>query len=288
MDKKIFLSAAFGSLWNWLGGVISLIGAVIFFFPGLQPVLNMPALSEIFSPLGLLTIGFFIWLVGFVWNVIKRAKDKENKNKYSEEQLVRSKAKKRGQSTAVGGNNYGSINQTIIDAKQNEKVKNANWRNIIFSPWNKWLGENEVQGGVKIKNNKRESIERCYVEIIEIYDVDGLGLYNIREAVLPRTAGWEIDGKNFYGKTEIDVGKYKYLALTYEKWFVMGVPSFVIGGNNGFQHHVSTGETYFVEIEISGVIGDAPLKPKTKFVTVYFDGRNLTVKDVLNTLSVKR
>ena len=81
---------------------------------------------------------------------------------------------------------------------------------------------NEVRGGIIIKNDKGENIEKCYVEISEIYDEDGLGLYGQRQAELPRTAGWEIDGKIFHRETEITVGKRKYLALAYENWILSG------------------------------------------------------------------
>jgi len=120
--------------------------------------------------------------------------------------------------------------------------------------WEKRLSENEAKGGIIVKNDKAENIEKCYVEINEIYDEDGLGLYGQRQAELPRTAGWEIDGKIFYGETEITVGKRKYLALAYESWIMSGSSYFLIGGNNNFQHHVSTNEKYFIELEISGVV----------------------------------
>lgn len=172
--------------------------------------------------------------------------------------------------------------------KQNLRIKtNINWDDVKVELWEKRLSENEVRGGIIIKNEKGENIEKCYVEINEIYDEDGLGLYYARQAELPRTAGWEIDGKIFYGETEITIGKRKYLALAYESWIISGSSYFFIGGNNNFQHHISTNETYFVQLEISGAVKGIQLKPITKFITIHFDGKILSIKNVSNELPKK-
>jgi len=164
---------------------------------------------------------------------------------------------------------------------------NTDWDDVKTEVWEKRLSENEVRGGIIIKNNKGENIEKCYVEINEIYDEDGIALYSPRQAELPRTAGWETDGKVFYGETEITIGKRKHLALAYESWIMSGVSYYFVGGNNKFQHHVSTNETYFIELEIAGVVKGVQLKPITRFVTVHFDGNTFSVKDISNELPKK-
>src|SRR4030095_772073 len=83
MDWKLLRSAAFDSFWNWLlGGVFTIISAITFFDPDLQPVFNFPALSQVLSPLGLLIIGIFIWFLGFAWNIRKQLKQKSLQNKH--------------------------------------------------------------------------------------------------------------------------------------------------------------------------------------------------------------
>ncbi|MHC1783992.1 MAG: hypothetical protein AB9891_14770 [Anaerolineaceae bacterium] len=280
-DKRLLSDSAFDSFWNWIiGGVMDIIGIFAFFRPDL-PFWSWPKFIEFLPWYGWLVIGFIIWLVGFASNVIKRLKEKQKKSFEQNKHKIIAIADG-GIAQASGGN---IINNFGPQEPNKNKKEDVSWQGVHFYNWNKRLSENAVAGGIIIENKKMSSIKQCHVEIKEIYDEKGFGLYRPMQRELPRSAGWEIDGIVSYDETDILIGKQKYLALIYSRWLMSGIPStFFIGGKNGFQHLVSIGETYFIEIEIQGTIGDIYLKPKTKFVTIFFDGNKFSVEDISNNI----
>ena len=119
------------------------------------------------------------------------------------------------------------------------EYKKPSWKNIEIVKWNKTLIQTIVSGGLKIENITNKNIEKCCAEIIEIYDENGLGLYGVRQAELPRTAGWEKDGELFFSKYDINHGKTGNLALIFSKSIFDTVSIFYIGGKNNFQGRFS-------------------------------------------------
>lgn len=120
-----------------------------------------------------------------------------------------------------------------------------------------------------------------------MYDENRVQVNEFRRGALPSVVPWSENGVPSYAETDIRVGKQKYYVLLSEPQVFFGgydILYFNVTGKDGFEHKLTAGKTCFIQIEISGMIGNSSPAPKTKFVTMYVDGQKVTVKDVSDEL----
>lgn len=195
---------------------------------------------------------------------------------------MKAKAKRGGQSVAIGKNNFGTINQ-IFNKEQKQKTVPANWNSVKFLPWNPILSD-RAKCGIEIINNKRQSIEDCYAELIEIYEeMEGqyFPCYGERKAELPCFLAWEISNESVYEKIEIESTKHRYLGITYPSFGINNFTYYVIKGKN-FTYGWSNSGNVVAEIEVSSKINGESPRPKRLFVKMSRQNNKFTVEQITN------
>lgn len=73
MRSRVFWSIVLDTIWTWIiGGVFAFIGVVEFYFPKIGFLFNWPSLVEVLPWYVWVAVAFFIWDIGFAWNVARR------------------------------------------------------------------------------------------------------------------------------------------------------------------------------------------------------------------------
>lgn len=169
------------------------------------------------------------------------------------------------------------------------KAKTDEWKDMEVKAWNPEVG-NFVQGGIEIANNKAQNIKDCYVELIEIYQKDKdkriVGLYRERNTSLPSQLAWQINNDQLYERIEIEKSKRRQVAIAYSSWFISDVSIPSIKGKN-FDHSISEGDSYFLEIEVIGKIHDETLMPKRIFVALSYLSHRFVIEKITNELPIE-
>jgi hypothetical protein len=81
MKTKFFWSIAIDALWTWIvGGLFGIIGIAAVIFPNIGAVINWSSLTKYLPGYFLISIGIFVWSLGFVCAAAKRV--------YVEPQLI--------------------------------------------------------------------------------------------------------------------------------------------------------------------------------------------------------
>lgn len=273
-------------LWRWLVAIpIALVTAYDLYRQEFNP--TAPRLWGILNSwpwwvwllLSLLVVAFIV--IEGLWRNNKENPDVKKPS-------VRSEAKNGGISIAAGGD---IVNPTIYppgdyskDKKRQEKL--ANWDDVHFHRWNKDPETDGAGRGIAIENRKNEIIQKFDLEIIGIYNEQGVPIRKWDRGELPSIAGWDDNGTIRYDETDIRIGKTKqFILIDNLQLFFDGCPgTWFISGSKHFQYNLSHNETCFVEVQAAGMVGTVSLKPKTKFVTVFFDGKSVHIKDVSDEL----
>jgi hypothetical protein len=168
-----------------------------------------------------------------------------------------------------------------------ENPRPANWENVEFKSWSSNQG-NLAKCAIEIINNKQENITDCYAELCHIYEKRE-GQYSLLiigdEGELPCILPWGQGQEPIYDKIEIEIGKHRFLGMTYSE-YVINISQYVIKGKNFRYTWPENGRNIYVrliiaEMEISGKINDFQLKPKHLFVYImrqhdYFEITEIT------------
>jgi hypothetical protein len=161
-------------------------------------------------------------------------------------------------------------------------VSPPSWDRVEFVIWNP-SQVHRAHCGIEIINNKRTSLNYCYSEILNIYELRNQKYKHVRVEP-PHTLAWIINNKDSYEKIEIEPTKHKYVGL------VFGTSWTGINGNyknfyavlgKDFSHNWPEEiSEMIVEVEISGKIDNNSITPKKLFATIFRTGNEFTVTEV--------
>jgi hypothetical protein len=270
---------------DYLEAIVALLGAVM----SAGDVLFQLYSFRSFRPDVAVAIGLILFIAFGILAIIKAIRKSRSISVPERKQVIISKSKSGGRALSVGGDiNAPVYIGDITNEKKAPEENLVNWDNVHFDKFNKESGDIGVPACLVIENGKKEIIQKCFAELINIYDQNFYRISTWENGKLPCASGWEIDGKLLYGETDIRVDRKKYIALIYYGWIITGSGWYYIGGENNFQYNLSNGKTYFAKVEISGMIGTNSLEPTRKFIEIDFCGEKPIIKDVSDELPIKK